>query len=222
VQADGFLFGPSSLGFASPGQGNDGSVTARTPWSRWLSLAVATSAGAGLGLIKHLDLQGMQFYSAALAGTTLGAVLSGRLLQCSCTHFRACGRQTLELTAAVFGCEVLQLVFHNKYCNLIFRCNCAWEWSGGWDNCNVHNSSGPKCSWCVARHYLSWTTDCLVLAMMLLAFSEAKARGVHVLLLPIFPVVAFLLVGLVVGACFKVATGYPYFLTGPLHGKDMP
>ncbi|OLP77778.1 hypothetical protein AK812_SmicGene42126 [Symbiodinium microadriaticum] len=39
---------------------------------------------------------------------------------------------------------------------------------------NVHNATGPRCPWCVARANISWTTDCLPLALMLLIFGEAE------------------------------------------------
>jgi len=41
-------------------------------------------------------------------------------------------------------------IFHNKYCGFLFRCNCTWNWDGGWDGCNVHNPHGPRCPWCGA------------------------------------------------------------------------
>eukprot|EP00438_Fugacium_kawagutii_P016772 Skav231123 [mRNA] locus=scaffold7:191584:194349:+ [translate_table: standard] len=85
---------------------------------------------------------------------------------------------------------------------------------------NVHNTLGPKCPWCVARLSISWTTDCLPLVVMLLVFSEAKARKWQFWLQCLLPVPSFLLLGTLVAFCFKVASSYPYFLTGPVHGKE--
>ncbi|OLP77776.1 hypothetical protein AK812_SmicGene42128 [Symbiodinium microadriaticum] len=49
---------------------------------------------------------------------------------------------------------------------------------------------------------------------------NARARGCHLSLQLLLPVLSFLVVGTVVAFCFKLATGYPYFLTGPVHGKE--
>lgn len=55
------------------------------------------------------------------------------------------------------------LVFHNPYCNFLFRCGCTWNWSGGWEKCNFHNRFGTSkfvlflfflslsCSWQLSR-----------------------------------------------------------------------
>lgn len=93
---------------------------------------------------------------------------------------------SLEAVLGILYCYVFQYVIHNPTCNFLFRCGCTWEWSGGWKDCNIFsqgmvvwlqivlidlsNYSGPKCPWCMSRSYISWTTDYLVFALMLLTF----------------------------------------------------
>lgn len=49
--------------------------------------------------------------------------------------------------------EQSSLVTHSKkYADLLFKCGCTWNWAGGWDDCNVHNVTGPRCPWYVLRH----------------------------------------------------------------------
>ena len=118
------------------------------------------------------------------------------------------------------ACQALQVTFHNAFCGWAFRCGCTWQWAGGWDCCNVHNTRGPKCPWCMARDNISWTTDCLVLALMVIAFHEARERELPAWATLAAPPVVFFVVGLVVAATFKIATHYPYFVTGQVHGKS--
>ena len=46
--------------------------------------------------------------------------------------------------------QAFDWVFHNPFCNALFRCGCTWNWDGGWARCNVHNTTGPRCPWCAA------------------------------------------------------------------------
>lgn len=71
----------------------------------------------------------------------------------------------LIVVAVVF---VWEYVFHNPLCStyeqpsrvthsqdsadLLFKCGCTWNWAGGWDDCNVHNVTGPRCPWYVLIH----------------------------------------------------------------------
>eukprot|EP00913_Durusdinium_trenchii_P005758 g5372.t1 len=201
-----------------------------------MSLSCALGAALGLALAKsfrlthkeareEFDVLGENWgindcqwaYNAAfIGGATAGAALATYL---AVRLRKEAVSAAAVLIAAAFLCEGFQQVVHNKFCSWLFRCGCTWEWSGGWDNCNVHNASGPKCPWCVARLSLAWTTDCLPLAVMLLAFSEAKIRGWAWWLRLLLPVLSFFLLGTLVALCFKFTSGYPYFITGPVHGK---
>ena len=119
---------------------------------------------------------------------------------------------------AAGACQAFQVVFHNQLCGWLFRCGCVWEWSGGWACCNVHNPAGPRCPWCTARHYVSWTTDCLVLALMVLALHEASRRGWPRPAAAAAAAAVFFVAGAAVALAFKVATGYPYFISAPCMG----
>lgn len=63
-------------------------------------------------------------------------------------------------------------MFHNKFCDAIFRCGCTWDWAGGWSRCNIHNvdgkshaialshvRTGPHCPWCAAKEPWLLFTD---------------------------------------------------------------
>ena len=90
----------------------------------------------------------------------------------------------------------------------------------------------------MAKAYISWTTDCLVLALMIFIFHEVMHAGhIHLMLhsratrrtcatiyTPVAAaataaVAAFFAIGMLVAFLFKVSTGYPYFISGPVHGK---
>eukprot|EP01102_Stenamoeba_stenopodia_P004219 TRINITY_DN1447_c0_g1_i1.p1 TRINITY_DN1447_c0_g1~~TRINITY_DN1447_c0_g1_i1.p1 ORF type:complete len:212 (-),score=12.46 TRINITY_DN1447_c0_g1_i1:160-741(-) len=131
----------------------------------------------------------------------------------------ACGLATGELN-----------ILHNSTCDFIFRCGCTWNWAGGWDKCNVHNASGPKCPWCLATPAQAWTTSWLVLILMWLSaflvsfarprifqrYERTKAWTIYVLALIIIPFVMYCISSLIVAYGFKLSSGYPYFLwNGP-------
>jgi hypothetical protein len=137
-------------------------------------------------------------------------------------------KQCGELVAVVGFCQGFQTLFHNQMCGLMFRCDCVWGWQGGWVDCNVHNKSGPRCPWCIARASISWTTDSLVLALMVLAYEAAPkiaplrpdTSPLAMLLWRLLASVAvFFGAGLLVAAAFFWGSpAYPWFLTGPMHG----
>ncbi|CAJ1345669.1 unnamed protein product [Effrenium voratum] len=183
--------------------------------------ALSAALGAGLGLLaaKQLGFQAKLAYNAAfVCGATAGAALGSARWLWQGKDVSFCGR----LVLGALMCETFQQVVHNKFCNLLFRCNCTWEWAGGWDNCNVHNATGPRCPWCVARQSISWTTDCLPLALMLLTFAEANCRGWPWLLQLLLPVLSFLLLGhLARCACGRLVLRCQ-FRTEPPIGKGSP
>jgi len=53
-------------------------------------------------------------------------------------------------SACALGAVYWMWVFHDKMCGEVMRCGCTWPWDGGWKRCNIHNSEGPRCPWCVA------------------------------------------------------------------------
>jgi hypothetical protein len=124
----------------------------------------------------------------------------------------------LGFIEAVFGlnfCYWFQVIIHNKFCNFLFKCGCTWNWDGGWKDCNVHNAEGPRCPWCCARSNVSWTTDYMLTAFMIITYfyllSKRKTFIGHPLFRLIAPILVYFAVGTLVGACFLVG-GYPYFI----------
>ena len=191
----------------------------------WPSIpAVAAACGAACGACAVLARQ--RRASTAAATCEAGANVNGcEQSPVAGQRARPSGARALlreaGAVAAVGGaCQAFQVLFHNAFCGWAFRCGCVWPWAGGWDCCNVHNATGPKCPWCLARESVSWTTDCLVLALMVIAHHEAVDRGLPRWVPLAAPPAVFLVVGLAVAAGFKLATGYPYFLVGPVHGKQ--
>jgi hypothetical protein len=61
-------------------------------------------------------------------------------------------------------------LMHDVYCDFMFKCGCTWIFAGGWDDCNVHNASGPKCPYCTASASVAWTTTYLIQVVMFVTF----------------------------------------------------
>ena len=108
-----------------------------------------------------------------------------------------------------------QYFIHDPFCNIMFKCGCVWVFSGGWKNCNFFNLEGlPKCPWCASRWYVSWTTDYLIFALMIVTYVIYLYNRKRFCFLwrYVMPIVVYFVVGLVVGLIFKLATGYDYFI----------
>lgn len=215
-------------------------------YKRLQGICAAVAAGLGLGIMKHFGRHAAGFATGALIIVSATVMVCLYLYQLLLQRYQRrspsafsivgdasstpapppniCITSTFwcmlcEAVLAAIGCETFQLIFHSEFCNWMFRCGCVWTWSGGWKNCNIWNSTGPRCPWCLCHENVSWTADCLVLATMILSIYEAKLRKLHPVLWPLSAIAVFLIVGLVVGFCFKVSYGYPYFVTGPIHGR---
>jgi len=129
-----------------------------------------------------------------------------------------------EASIAGLGICLADWVFHNPYCGLLFRCRCTWPWAGGWDGCNVHHPSGPKCPWCNVRNLsrLWWLapeisaqfTRCLMGLAYLAVWcyqgrhSTATKRGLRAAA----AAGTFIAWGFVMALIFFVFTDYPCFL----------
>lgn len=109
-----------------------------------------------------------------------------------------------------------QYFIHDPFCNMLFKCGCVWVFAGGWKNCNYFNLEGmPKCPWCASRWYVSWTTDYLVFALMIVTYFIFlyNRKRFNILWRYVAPMVVYFAVGSLVGLIFKLATGYPtYFI----------
>lgn len=121
----------------------------------------------------------------------------------------------LEGIFALNYCYWFSTIIHNKFCNFLFKCGCTWSWAGGWKDCNVHNLEGPRCPWCLSRSNISWTTDYLLTALMIVTYfyllSRRKKIIGHPLVRLFAPIFVYFSVGIIVGACF-LAGGYPSFI----------
>jgi hypothetical protein len=122
----------------------------------------------------------------------------------------------VEVALAIPFNFYFQYFIHDPFCNMLFKCGCVWVFAGGWKNCNYFNSEGlPKCPWCASRWYVSWTTDYLVFALMIVTYFIFlyNRKRFNILWRYIAPMVVYFAVGSLVGLIFKLATGYPtYFI----------
>jgi hypothetical protein len=214
---------------------------------RSCTIVLLTSIGGGIAISAGVNL-GTNFATgapvlAAVVGATALALIAVLALAvfdhrwahtAKADHWRSDAYLAGELIMVAGACEGFQLFFHNQFCGWLFRCGCVWQWQGGWKDCNVHNSAGrPKCPWCIARTYTSWTTDSLILALMVVAYAGAnqfpcyppqsapwcRCRAAAWRLC--FPIAVFFAAGFVVALVFSWASpDYPYFLVGPVHGND--
>jgi len=79
-------------------------------------------------------------------------------------------RMLLQLIVVGAVVMTVDWAIHNYVCDFLFKCGCRAPWAGSWDQCNVHNPTGPRCPWCLSRESTSWTTDWLVRALTVVAF----------------------------------------------------
>ena len=120
-----------------------------------------------------------------------------------------------EAAAATTFCYWFERIIHNPFCNFIFKCGCTWNWDGGWDRCNVFNTVGaPKCPWCTAAQNVSWTTDSLLFALMVLTYFSllANRKRVDAAARWAAPVLVYFAAGTLVGWLFKITGSYPVFV----------
>jgi hypothetical protein len=122
-----------------------------------------------------------------------------------------------EFAAAAAACLAFERIIHNPFCNWLFKCGCTWTWEGGWKDCNVHNETGPKCPWCMARASVEWLTNWFLFALMILSFIFVlyhRRRFSSPLLAALArwtaPFIMYFVAGIIVGAAFK--SDYPYFI----------
>lgn len=119
----------------------------------------------------------------------------------------------LEYFFGMSYCFGFQYIIHNPTCDFLFRCGCTWQWDGGWKNCNIWYD-GPKCPWCMSRANISWTTDYLIFAFMLIVFTFFfyHRNKYHAAYRYLLPILTYFMGAIIVGFIFKLSTGYPYFI----------
>ncbi len=129
--------------------------------------------------------------------------------------------QTLSPTALVLRSLVVLLAlwvfdycFHNPFCNAMYRCGCTWNWAGGWDKCNVHNPTGPRCPWCAAKPTVVWLVlDKTVITIAFLVYIYVSAKHQHTGSLQFLaPFLAWTGYNFFMGVVFYVFSDYPWFL----------
>ena len=138
----------------------------------------------------------------------------------------------IEFVLVCVCAAVLNWIFHNPTCNLLFSCGCTWNWAGGWDNCNIHSTEPiPKCPWCNSSPTVSWTTEYGVIGFMIITYyfvtyspllckstvyrsinSNIYSQILYFSIRVFSLLVGFGLASVVVGFAFYVSSGYPYFL----------
>lgn len=122
-------------------------------------------------------------------------------------------------------------MFENTACDFMFACGCVLPppFGAGWDECNVHNLSGPRCPFCAAPDSYNWTPMfipplCVAIvhaSLYLRRFKKQiniapntffKQTGRQALIaLVMMPAVWFLSL-IVIGFLFFISSPYPYFL----------
>lgn len=134
-------------------------------------------------------------------------------------------RKRLALEALLaLGCAwAFVAVFFLPYCNALFRCGCAWPWDGGEARCNIYNDAGPRCPFCVLtgwrRHMLVSALIGCIAGLTLLVGHSVGYKVERICVWPATMLLAFLAVGFVFALIAKAATRYPYFISGPVHGR---
>lgn len=128
--------------------------------------------------------------------------------------------------------------FHNPMCNFMFKCGCTWNWSGGWDECNIHSTDPavPHCPLCSAPPSTAWITQWGVMGSMFVSYyliaywktiktlfikSEQGKRKmeciidlniINILSRIIIPGIAFFISSIIIGFGFYLSSDYPTFL----------
>jgi hypothetical protein len=64
----------------------------------------------------------------------------------------------LEWNAVAWITYGFTVLLENPYCDAMFACGCQMDapFGVGWNNCNVHNPSGPRCPFCAAPASVNW------------------------------------------------------------------
>lgn len=158
------------------------------------------------------------------------SIVSDVCIQCADINVNIDSKHTMMKKSFFVSAEVIfsfvyhwywQFIVHDPFCSWLFRCGCVVIWNGGWNNCNYWrniNNGGPRCPWCMARRNISWTTDYLIYALMMVVFLAAlyyRKKSVYTYAVVwrwTLPMASYFLFGIIVGVIFKIATGYPYFI----------
>lgn len=116
------------------------------------------------------------------------------------------GRAIVLLFVAGFAAALF-----TPYCHALFSCGCQGAWAAGSRFCNVHTPGVAHCPWCSTGWWganlpkaLVWMAQSvIVLAPSRLSLKSRLALGL----------LAFVILGAVVGLIFGLSTHYPTFLS---------
>eukprot|EP01100_Stratorugosa_tubuloviscum_P001749 TRINITY_DN1397_c2_g1_i1.p1 TRINITY_DN1397_c2_g1~~TRINITY_DN1397_c2_g1_i1.p1 ORF type:complete len:243 (+),score=79.21 TRINITY_DN1397_c2_g1_i1:58-786(+) len=119
----------------------------------------------------------------------------------------------INIIFSLFFALIINYIFHNNWCNAMFKCGCTWPWAGSWSNCNYHNPNSIHCPWCASPTWALWTTEELEMGVMILTYIWILAKGKNWAIAITGSFISFFASGAVVGLIYKIATGYPiYFI----------
>lgn len=161
--------------------------------------------------------------ATATRGGARGSKAAPGCRSCCLTRRAPWWQRGIEATFVV-GCSwAWNWAMSTATCGVIFRCGCTFPWAGGWDNCNVHRPTGPRCPRCIMPTSSAWTQDNrLVAVIMLLGYvaatwilvkrSSQRIRNKWGWIRFAMPLIMFVLYSLISGIIMVMATGYPYLL----------
>lgn len=100
----------------------------------------------------------------------------------------------------------IAFAFMINLCDWIYDCGCRSLWNGAAEMCNIHDAGTPDCPWCST----GWLGAYLPPAMVLLAqgFIAFWPSSMPWWLRTVTALLAFPVVGGVLGIAFGIATGY--------------
>jgi hypothetical protein len=133
----------------------------------------------------------------------------------------------LDLVVVSAWAFALGALFTLPYCGLLFRCGCTWVWAGGFNQCNIFDTSSgsPSCPFCSLAAPLAWipqwgTAMLSVLTTLLVCWIPRRFPLLPLgwLVRVLLPVACFLVYTFLLALVVKLASPhYPYFLWIGVH-----
>ena len=112
---------------------------------------------------------------------------------------------------AFLATAALTAVLLLPLCDVLHRCGCRGPFLGGWERCNVHHATGPRCPWC-AHPPLGSAVVPLTLGGQWLVYRRARGRNLGPAAAAAVAAAALPLVVLPVAALLWLPTDYPHLL----------
>ncbi|NIR52217.1 hypothetical protein GWO09_28370 [candidate division KSB1 bacterium] len=100
------------------------------------------------------------------------------------------------------------------FCGFIYKCGCTFLWSGAVQHCNIYQEGVPHCPWCEAGS--NWVLAPLPVLVILggqgiLLYLFSKKPSATYRRLFGLGIIAFFVLGSIMGYVFKLIYDYPYF-----------